>query len=522
MSATPAVARQREIIDFLGQVTSYEPVPEQVERLETHGALVFLAGDFAYKIKKDVQFTYMDFSTLEKRHRVCRRELEINKPHAPDIYLDVVAITRGPDGRLTIGGEGDPVEWCLRMRRFPQSDLLSTIADNGELEPGLCQHLADAIDTSHRAAPVAMGLESAARIAEIAGDIGRQLAPHGARLGAADIEAFGKRTRAHLDRLRPLLEQRSTTGFVRRVHGDLHLGNIVLWKGAPVLFDAIEFDEDIATIDTLYDLAFLLMDLDHRGQRRAANQILNRYLWHSRDLRNLEALAALPLFLALRAGVRSMVILQRALQEPIPARAALLVSSKSYFQRAVKYFEPDKAALIAVGGLSGTGKSTLAAALAPHVGAAPGAVHLRSDLERKAMFDAEETAPLPASTYTPEISARVYAVLHERAEAALRAGQAVIVDAVFAGPGERKAAEDLARRAGVAFHGLWLEAPAPVLRDRVSQRRNDASDATVEVVDKQLNFDTGPISWVRLSSEGSRSALLTAALAALPARVLGK
>ena len=406
---------QTGVVRFLEGPMAYTPAPPCVERLETHGALVFLAGDVALKIKKSLRFSYMDFSTLELRRRACLRELEINRPHAPDIYLDVVAITREVGDRLAIGGRGEPVEWCVRMRRFAQSDLLSAKAEAGELDPGLCHRLAEAVLAYHRTAPRIAVADSGDRLARIADDICRQLLAHAPSLGSADVDRLGEQLRRHLLMTKPILSMRDRNGFVRRVHGDLHLGNIVLWKGAPVLFDAIEFDEEIATIDTLYDLAFLLMDLDHRGQRPAANRILNHYLWRSDDVADLEALAAMPLFLALRAGVRSMVLAQRAQQEKAAPRQDDLARARRYLLRAIEYLAPVEPILVAVGGLSGTGKSTLAARLAPKLGAAPGALHLRSDLERKALFGAAETEPLPAAAYSPEAGARVYATLTQKA-----------------------------------------------------------------------------------------------------------
>jgi uncharacterized protein len=516
VSALPNDMLQEATIRFLGNRASYAPVPGMVERLETHGAIVFLAGDTAYKIKKTVCFPYMDFSTLELRRRVCLRELEINKPHAPDIYRDVVAITRAVDGHLAINGEGEPVEWCVRMRRFAQTDLLSAVAEQGGLDAGLCHRLAEAVVAYHRASPMVDGVDWPGRLARVADDICLQLVPQAELIGPAEVATFGARARQGIERAHSSLTNRSRDGFVRRVHGDLHLGNIVLWHGAPVLFDAIEFNEDIATIDTLYDLAFLLMDLDHRGQRASANRVLNRYLWLSRDARDVDALDALPLYLSLRAAVRALVLLQRALQAAAPVRTDIVERSREYLKRAAGYLEPSKPKLVAVGGLSGTGKSTLAAALAPLFGTTPGALHLRSDLERKALFNCAETDRLPPSTYTRDNSARVYAALLEKAGRALRAGHSVIVDAVCAAPEERAAIERLAHRLGVTFQGLWLDAPPAVLRERVTQRRGDASDATADVVDRQLALDTGSISWARLASEGSRTALLEAAVAKLP------
>jgi uncharacterized protein len=506
---------QQNVIAFLGSAAAYEPRPDRVDQIETHGALVFLAGDIALKIKKDVRFDYMDFSTLELRRRACLRELEINKPRAPEIYLDVVPVTYEATGLLAIGGHGEPVEWAVRMRRFPQSDLLSTIADRGPLDASICHQLADAVAAYHRECSVADDHKGAAHLRHIAGSIGAELALHAPWITAADVEAFRKASARQIERVASLLSERGRNGYVRRCHGDLHLGNVVLWKAAPVLFDAIEFDEAIATIDVLYDLAFLLMDLDHRGQRQNANLVFNRYLWRC-DAEQLEGLAAMPLFLALRAGIRAMVLAQRATQEHDAAREADLKRARAYAAHALEYLHPPTPLLVAVGGLSGSGKSTLAAALAPLIGSAPGAVHLRSDLERKALFKREPLDRLPPEAHSASTNETVYSILSQKAAIALRAGHSVIVDAVFAVPDERSAIEQCAQAAQVPFQGVWLDADPAVLRARVTKRRDDASDATAEVVQMQLAYDTGEISWTRIAAGGSVGSSLQAA-----ARLLG-
>jgi hypothetical protein len=296
----------------------------------------------------------------------------------------------------------------------------------------------------------------------------------------------------------------------------LHLGNIVLWHGRPVFFDAIEFDEAIATIDTLYDLAFLLMHLDWRGHRRAANIVLNRYLWRGNDDLDLRGLVALPLFLALRAGIRAMVTAERAAQESPQAAERDRNVARNYLRAALAYAAPLPPRLIAIGGLSGTGKSTLGVALAPHLGSAPGAVHLRSDLERKALFGVEETVRLPGEAYTKEASGRVYGVLQRKAQLVLAAGHSVIVDAVCAAPQERQSIETVAVELAVPFQGLWLTVDPRDLAARVASRRNDASDATPEVVETQSGWDVGALSpaWTSIDGSGTSDETLARASAA--------
>lgn len=509
-------APQAEVTAFLRDPAAHAARPAAVEVIETHGALVFLAGQSALKIKRAVRLPYLDFSTLAAREHYCRREDAINRPNAPDIYLGVVAITRQADGHLAIGGDGQPVEWAVRMARFDQQQVLSTLADSHGIDDRLARQLADMVSAAHAVAPVAVVADAAHRLARIAGHVVQAL-----RAGASAIDAgvvvgrieaaIGRR----LQHIGPLLDQRGAEGCVRRCHGDLHLGNIVLWHGRPTLFDALEFDEDLATIDTLYDLAFLLMDLDRRGLRRAANTVMNRYLGDRREGRDIEALAALPAMLGLRASIRAMVALDRARVQPATQRVATLAHAADTLSLALRLLQPPPPRLIAVGGLSGTGKTTLAAALAPDLLPVPGALHLRSDVIRKQLAGVDEQARLPADAYTPQASARVYAALLDTARRALSAGQSVVIDAVQARADERAGIEALARSAGVAFDGLWLEGDPDRLKARVAARTGDASDATPDVVERQLGYDTGTIDWHRIAASGPAEDVAAAARGAL-------
>lgn len=506
----PGCDDQAEVIAFLSDPASYPTKPERVERFETHGALVFLAGEEAWKIKRAVRFPYLDFSTLEKRKAVCAREVEINRRLAPEIYLGCAPITRTGDGRLAFGGRGEIIEWAVRMRRFDQAALLSNVAKAGGLTPDLAGDLADIAFESHRAAERAANIHGADRIRRLLGSVGATLAGLEDAFNVDEIGRFRERAAVQLDRCAAVLEARASGGFVRRCHGDLHLRNIVLWRGRPVLFDAIEFDDELATIDTLYDLAFLLMDLDSGGHRGAANIVLNRYLWRSNKQLDLKGLKALPLFIGLRAGVRAMVTAERAEQEQGRRKADEIRSARTYLDAAIAYLAPSAPRLIAIGGLSGTGKSTLASALAPSVGSAPGAVHLRSDLERKSLFGVDEMVRLAPEAYTKAANDKVYATLSEKARTVLSAGHAVVVDAVHGTPVERAEIEALATGLGVPFQGLWLEAPPDRLIARVAARRRDVSDATPDVVRQQLAREIGPLTegWARVDARGSTAQTL--------------
>lgn len=458
-----------------------------VAHIETHAADVFLAGDRAFKIKKPVKLPYLDFSTREKRHAVLTRELEVNRAFAPDLYLGVTEI------------EGEP---ALVMRRFQARAMLSHIAEHTGVSDDLAVKLAAMAAEAHAIAPA-----RATPGSRIMAGLSRQLAQAFTAapdlFDAATTHHFAERHCEALAALAPLLDRRAAQHLVRRCHGDMHCANIVVIEDRPVLFDAIEFDETIATIDVLYDLAFLLMDLARRGQAMAANTVFNRYLHLRRAEEDLSGLAVLPLFLATRAGVRALVTADRAHELPRSGGHGERAEALGYFRSALAYLSPSEPRLVCIGGLSGTGKSTLARHLAPFVGPAPGALHVRSDVERKILAGVGETARLGEAYYTSQASARVYQSVMHRAEQGLAAGHSVIADAVFAQASERRAAEDLAHRAGAGFFGIWLEAPPAILQSRVSHRHGDASDATAEVVAKQLLYDVGTLAWSRLDASGS-------------------
>jgi uncharacterized protein len=496
------MTRQAKVLDFLGQPQAYAPAPPTVERIETHVSVVFLAGPFAYKVKRAVKYNFLDFSTLEKRRIACLNELRVNARTAPRLYLEVVALTIGSDGGFRLegdgeggkgGGEGEIVEWLLKMRRFDQAALYDHMAAEGRLDLSLMPRLADVIAAFHDSADRTLTASQAVRPLEsVLADNAKTFAAHPAIFGAQAPGALADESRARLAALAPLLVARAHGGYVRHCHGDLHLRNIVEIDGSPVLFDAIEFDDQLATVDVLYDLAFLLMDLGKRGLASHANTVLNAYLDAEGSTGNLVGLAALPLFLPMRAAVRAKVELLRASVGAADKAEAASKEANAYFTLAQVFLAPQAPRLVAIGGLSGSGKSAIARAIAPHIGAFPGAVHVRSDVERKRLFGVAPVERLPQEAYTPEVTEWVYAICRKRAALALEGGRAVIVDAVYAKPEEREVLALLAADRGVPFTGLWLDAPARVLRDRIAARTGDASDATPELVDVQQGYAIGP------------------------------
>jgi len=506
---------QREVIAFLSERSTYNPPPMSIERIDTHASIVFLTGAFAYKIKRAVELDYLDFSTLEKRRLACERELAVNGATAPGLYLGLVGVVRKLDGGLGLGEAGDVVEWAVKMRRFDQGDLFSRRAHAGQLDLALMAPLAAHIAAFHDHANVDRHADAEKLLSDVITSTVVVFTGASDVIEPADTKAYSNAVLGVFAEVAELLRERGRQGFVRRCHGDMHLNNIVLLDGQPTLFDAIEFSEKIATVDTLYDLAFLLMDLWHRGLTGHANAVFNRYLDEAGESGNYEGLRALPLFLSVRAAVRAMVTIDTLPHLTGGERNAAVETAADYFATAQDMIAPNAPSLIAVGGLSGTGKSRLSAALAPNIGAAPGAVHLRSDIERKAMFGVERTAKLGAEGYTQEASERVYSRLIDKARAVLQAGHSVIIDAVSAAPDHRQMIEKLGTDTGVQSRGIWLSAPREELIKRVDGRSGDASDADAGVVEQQLSWRTGPISWDIVDAAGAPPEVLANAMHAL-------
>jgi uncharacterized protein len=502
MGADPAAGgEQREVIAFLRNPASHGASVARVDIIETHVSLVFLAGERAYKLKRAVRLPYLDFSSAELRRQACMAELALNRRTAPSLYLSLQRIGRDAQGQIGFVDDAPAVDWVVVMRRFDQALLFDALAQSGALDGRLIDALADHIAEFHEAAEPRGeqgGAEALAEVVEInhqllAGAAGVVFAPE-------QVEGIHGKWREALTGARELLERRRKAGKVRRCHGDLHLRNICLFDGKPTLFDCLEFSDALASIDILYDLAFLLMDLVHRGFGAFANRVLNRYLDRTGED---DGLMAMPLFLSLRAGIRAHVTATTLM------RAASRKKQQEMAEEARRYLELAEAALVpypcrlvAIGGMSGSGKSTLAAALAPQLGPCPGARLLRSDVTRKLLLGVAPETPLPEDAYTAEIGGRVYDTLRRKAATALAAGYSAIVDAVSLRPAERAAFAEVARAAAVPFSGLWLDAAPAAMAERIGSRRHDASDATAAVLAQQLCHDPGPMDWNRLDAGG--------------------
>lgn len=474
------------LIQGLMRAEAYSHGVGTVEHIETHISHVFLAGDFAYKVKKPVDLGFLDFSTLERRHCCCEEEIRLNRRLADDIYLGVVPVC-GTPAAPRVEGSGPVLEYAVKMYRFAQESLL----DRQEISAELMIRLGELVADFHAGIPVARPdsdfgspqavldpmLENLAQVRE------RAIYPENLlRLG--QLETW---TRARHLELIPVLEQRRLQGYVRECHGDMHRGNIALVKDRIRIFDAIEFNPNLRWIDTASELAFLIMDLEQAGERGSARLLLNRYLECSGDF---GALAVLDFYKVYRAMVRAKVLairLDQIVEDPTQ-EVAIRGACTRYLRLAESYTRPRRPSLVMVCGLPGSGKTCLAYRLRE----AMPFIHLRSDVERKRLFGLKETATtlsaVDGGIYFPSANDWTYDRLYRLAGAILASRYDVLVDATFIARSRRRRFIDLANRYGAAYAIIALDAPLDVLRQRVICRLtegNDVSEANVSVLESQ-------------------------------------
>ncbi len=451
------IASQDEVIAFLSDGANYGLPGAEVERIETHCSIVFLVGSRAYKLKRPVAFSSLDYTTLDLREAACRAELRLNRRTAPELYLGIHAIRRRSGGELGFDGEGPAIDWVVAMRQFDQADLFEHLADARRLTPELASALAEEIVQLH---------EGAERIAGFGGADGLRASIERnhcdqktveAILGSDAVVALYEASLRVLERAVPVLDRRRDEGRVRRCHGDLRLANICLLDGRPTLFDAIEFSDHLSCIDVLFDLAFLLMDLHYRGLGVLANILFNHYLDRTGDT---DGLAALPLMLSVRAATRAYTLanaVQRQVRRDAAQRHA--AAARSHLALASSLLAEAPGRLIAIGGIGGSIKTSLAHGLAAAFRPVPGARILRSETARRRLLKLPRNTRLPAAAYDAETTERVYAGLTAEAEQVVRAGFTAIIDASFAHPAQRRAIAAASVGASGRFVGLWLGPP---------------------------------------------------------------
>ncbi len=484
----PAMTGLDDMIAGLRFPSAYPHPVAGVEHIETHISHVFLAGDYAYKIKKPVNLGFLDFSTPERRHFFCQEELRLNARLAPHLYLEVVPVT-GSLKAPRLGGVGQALEYAVKMRRFDQTGLLST----RPLEGDLPERVAERVAAFHAAIPT-VGKDQTFGTPEAV--LGPMLANFEAIRSRSPDAAILNRlvlleawTRTRFAELVPILRQRRAEGFVRECHGDMHRGNIALDEGEILIFDGIEFNPALRWIDVQSELAFLLMDLDDAGELGPARRLLNRYLELTGDYAGLRVLNFYQVYRALvRAKVRAIRLSQPDLAPEDVERDRRALAD--YLTLAEGYTRSPYPCLGLIHGVSGSGKSQLALGLRARLPL----IHLRSDIERKRLFGLTAEARTHPGTvsggiYVSDAGERTYGRLLELAEILLDAGYSPLVDATFLKGTQRTPFLDLARAKDLPCHMLACEAPTEVLRERVRRRVEegaDPSEAGIEVLAAQL------------------------------------
>ncbi|MBI2969877.1 MAG: AAA family ATPase [Gammaproteobacteria bacterium] len=482
----------RQLVEALREHGRFEHAVQHCTIIETHISLVLLTGRYAYKFKKPLNLGFLDFTTLDKRRHFCEEELRLNRRLAPRHYLDVVPVT-GPRRRPRVGGAGPALEFAVKMLQFPREMELDTLVARAGLSPELADRLARRIADFHDRAAAAPG---DGRFGSTDGILQPALqnfeAPAAALRGndramarLHEIEAW---TRASCAALEEVFKARLAAGRVHECHGDMHLGNMVLHDGELVIFDCIEFCEELRWIDVMSELAFLLMDLDCLRQTGPAWRLLNAYLEHSGDYAGLSVLRFYQVY---RAMVRAKVAAIRLAQENFPAGQRDGESKRlvEHLDLARHYLYPAAPALIITHGLSGSGKTHLTQCLLERLGA----VRLRSDLERKRMHGLPAAARTGSAAgegiYSAASGAAVYHRLRQLAAAGIRAGYRVIVDATFLRREQRSLFAELARETAVPYLILELDADERILRERIRRRAaggSDASEADGSVLEYQI------------------------------------
>ena len=481
----------------------YDHPVSQLELVETHISWVILTGDFAYKIKKPVDFGFLDFSTLEKRQECCVQELRLNRRLAPEIYLDIVNIT-GSKKDPHVSASGAAFEYAIKMTQFPQAaqldNMLAASKLSAEHMDAFAQMAADfhqSIDVADRS--VVYGDNDTVHQPVIENFI--QIEEHiDTTTYRSALDNLRRWSQAEFKRLAKDFSQRKDNGFIRECHGDMHLRNMIWLNDKPMAFDCIEFNASLRWIDVISEVAFLVMDLQDRQQYRLANRFLNSYLEITGDY---AGLSVLPYYLVYRAMVRAKVNALRLEQDNISsdesneARQAF----ESYLSLAATYTQQRKPMLIIMRGLSASGKSTVSQQLVDTMGA----IRIRSDVERKRMFGLEQKTDtrdeIDQGIYSSDASRQTYSQLLELARLILNSGYSAIIDAAFLKQEQRLPFQLLAKSLGVRYSILEITAPADILRQRIVARKHDVSDADLAVLEHQLS------NWQALDDRELKSAI---------------
>ncbi len=460
------------------------PVKAPIQLMQTHVSYVFLTGDYAYKVKKPVNFGFLNFSTLEARQHFCLEEINMNRQNAPEIYLDVLSINQTDNHQFELNGTGQAVEYVVKMREFPQDDLFISLFEQGKLKEDHMEELGKIVAQFHFLAQTNDYIRSFGEVAQVRQAIDENYQQTEKYIGGPQTQQQFEETRqytdAFFDNQPELFKSRIENQKIRECHGDLHLRNICLWKNKIQLFDRIEFNEPFRFVDVMYDVAFAVMDLEARDSKELGNAFLNTYVEQTGDWLGLQVL---PLYLSRQAYVRAKVT-SFLLDDPgVPeaAKKEAMVTAADYYKLAWNYTQQRQGKLILMSGLSGSGKTTVARHLARKLGA----IQLRSDAVRKHLAGISLEEKGGAELYSDEMNQKTYDRLLELGIRIANQGWTVILDAKYDREAARTNAIATSKNHQLPVEIIHCTAPEAILRDRLSTRTDQVSDATADLITTQ-------------------------------------